>query len=164
MNCFKCDSDGHLFADCPERAPRRKRAPAAALASPAAQGEVKDYDAHLAAINAYVAAWQRGEITTGEKRRAISDENLMFYGEKCRPSLLWEGGPGDNTRLRGDARTLPQHSWAVAASAAIAQGEADEAAQAAGIRDAMGWSEEKKEQRRREKALAQVAESRSARR
>ena len=42
---------------------------------------MKDYDAHLAAINAYVAAWQRGEITTGEKRRAISDENLMFYGQ-----------------------------------------------------------------------------------
>ena len=111
-----------------------------------------------------MAALVRGaRITTGEKRRAISDENLaLLRSRSCRKELLWEGGPGDNTRV-GGCWTLPQHSWAVAASAAIAQGEADEAAQAAGIRDAMGWSEEKKEQRRREKALAQVAESRSAR-
>jgi Zinc knuckle len=41
MDCFRCGSDEHLSRDCDVRAPRRRRAPAAALASPAAQEEVK---------------------------------------------------------------------------------------------------------------------------
>jgi hypothetical protein len=100
-----------------------------------------------------VAAWQRGEITTGQKRRAVSDENLRYYGDECRKELLYEGGPGDNTVVGGLAWT----------AAALAQVEADAAVQAALIRDAMGWSPERKEQQRREQALAQVAESRAGR-
>ena len=104
-------------------------------------------------IDGYTAAWARGEITTGEKRRAISDENLAFYGPDCRKTLLWQGGPGDNTR----AGTL------AAAAAAIAGAEADAAAQAASARELMGWSPDQVETQRREKAALQAAESRRSR-
>jgi len=155
MNCFKCDSAEHLFADCPERAPRRKAAPAAAPPPPAgaAPSMAKDYDAHLAVIDGYVMAWSRGEISTGEKRRAIGDENLAYHGESCRKELQYTDGPGGSTRVGALA----------AVAAGQAQAEADAQAHAAGIRDAMGWSEDRKSQRLRELALAQVAESRAAR-
>ena len=153
-NCFKCGSDEHLFAACPDRAPRRKAAPGAAPAPRAAQnGEVKDFDAHMAVIGGYVAAWQAGEITTGEKRRAISDENQVYCGDKCRRELMWEGGPGDNTRVV----LVPP------GSAAAIEAETDAAENAAFIRDRLGWSQDRKEQQRREKALGQVAESRASR-
>ena len=154
-NCFKCGSDEHLFAACPARAPRRKAAPDAAPQPPAGaaqNGEVKDYDAHLALVEGYVAAWHAGEITTGEKRRAISDENLMHYGDTCRKEFLWDGGARDNTRVGAPPGTIE-----------IIAAETDAAENAAYIRDRMGWSEDRKEQQRREKALEQVSESRSSR-
>jgi len=158
MECFKCGSDEHLFARCPERAPRRKRAPAAAPqpSAVAALPSARDYDEHLAVIDEYVAAWHRGEISAGEKRRAVSDENLRYYGEGCRKELLYEGGPGDGTRVRQDD-DLP------VIAARVAETEADAVAWAAGIRDVMGWSEDLKAQRLRELALAQAAESRASR-
>jgi hypothetical protein len=154
MNCFKCGSDEHLFAACPARAPRRKAAPAPAAPPPAAAGEMevgKDFDAHLAAIDGYAAMWHRGEITTGEKRRAVSDENLAYYGDKCRPELLWQGGPGDSTRVGSPV------------AAEVPAALSDAVAQAGMIRDMMGWSAERKAQRLRDEALAQAAESRAAR-
>jgi hypothetical protein len=45
--------------------------------------------AHLGRIAAYVTAWQNDELTLAEKRRAISDENRMYYGPDCRRALLW---------------------------------------------------------------------------
>ena len=47
------------------------------------------YRDHLNRIDAYVAAWHAGKISIDEKRRAISDENRMFYGPDCRRNLLW---------------------------------------------------------------------------
>ena len=47
------------------------------------------YAAHMDLIDSYVAAWQRGELTIDQKRRAISDENQAFHGPECPRHLLW---------------------------------------------------------------------------
>lgn len=100
LNCFKCGSDEHLYAACPERTPRRKRSPAAAPAAPAAQ-EGKKTPLHP----------------------PVADVLMRRAPEEI----------------------------------------ADYTAQADRTRRLMGWSPDQQEQQRREKALAQVAESRAAR-
>jgi hypothetical protein len=149
LECYRCGGN-HRRRDCPAR----KKVPAAAPQPSAgtALPRSEDYDAHMAVISGYVTAWQRGEITTGEKRRGISDENLSFHGPDCRAALLWDGGPGDRTRVSGDGVTLAGHDAT----------PADPIPLAAAIRETMGWTLADREARLRELARLQVAESRRA--
>jgi Zinc knuckle len=70
MECFRCGDSGHFVADCPLQAP------------------AASHDEHLARIDACVAQWIAGQITTRRKRQLIADENRQYYGDDCRPVLL----------------------------------------------------------------------------
>jgi hypothetical protein len=74
MNCYACGSDDHLYRDCPERDTR----PPAAVAHP--DGRAGTRDDHLARIDGIAALWCEHKITVQQKRRAIADENLQWYG------------------------------------------------------------------------------------
>jgi hypothetical protein len=72
MKCYKCGIDGeHYAATCPELVP------------------ASSFDEHLARIDRIVNRWCDGEITREVKRRAISAENQLWYGEHCRRELTY---------------------------------------------------------------------------
>ena len=71
MACYRCHRPGHYADSCPESIP--------------AAGK----DEHLARIDAYVEDWIEGRITIDQKRRAISDENRLYYGDACPRRLIW---------------------------------------------------------------------------
>ena len=74
MNCYTCGSDDHLYRDCPGRETR----PPAGVAKPG--GRADTFEEHMERIDGYVALWHGRQITMQQKRRAIADENLQWYG------------------------------------------------------------------------------------
>jgi len=73
MNCYHCGEPGHFVAACPEMMP------------------ASSYEEHQARICEYVRRWALGEITMVQKRKMISDENLLWHGPKCSKALLASG-------------------------------------------------------------------------
>lgn len=67
--CFRCQQPGHIAADCPELRPATSKAE------------------HEGRIAAYIQPYWDGHLTEWQKRKAIAEENKMWYGEKCRPEL-----------------------------------------------------------------------------
>lgn len=67
--CFRCQQPGHIAADCPEQRPATSR---------------EEHDGRIAA---YIQRYWDGDLTGWQKRRAIAEENRMWYGSKCRPEL-----------------------------------------------------------------------------
>jgi len=47
------------------------------------------FDEHLARIGGYVASWAEGDMTREQKRRAISAENRLWYGDECPRRLIY---------------------------------------------------------------------------
>ncbi len=76
MRCYKCGQHGHFAANCPLNVP------------------ASDRDEHMARIDALVGQRAAGEISTEDKRRLISAENILFYG-------------ADNPLLRSRGLTYP---------------------------------------------------------
>ena len=71
MTCYHCGTPGHFVADCPMMVP------------------AASHEEHMARIDLYVAMWARGELGLEQKRKMISDENLLHYGPACPKRLLW---------------------------------------------------------------------------
>jgi hypothetical protein len=57
--------------------------------SPEAAAKDRAREIHMDIIESYVTAWQAGEMTLEQKRRAISDENRAYYGPGVRRALTW---------------------------------------------------------------------------
>lgn len=64
-DCFRCGEPGHWAANCPM------------LVRAAEPAE------HLARIGSFVAKWIDGQMSTEEKRIAIGQENMLWYGDAC---------------------------------------------------------------------------------
>ena len=71
MTCYHCGEPGHFVAECPKTVP------------------ASSHEEHMARIDSYVTMWHRGEITRDQKRKMISDENLLYYGTACPRKLIW---------------------------------------------------------------------------
>jgi hypothetical protein len=71
MKCFKCSEYGHSADICPLLVP------------------AQSFDEHIARIDRYVERWISGELTREAKRRSISAENILWYGEKCPRHLIY---------------------------------------------------------------------------
>ena len=69
--CYRCHRPGHYADSCPDSIPAASK------------------DEHLARIDAYVEDWIEGRITIDQTRRAISDENRLYYGDACPRKLTW---------------------------------------------------------------------------
>jgi len=54
-----------------------------------APGRADSRDEHLARIDAHVERWTEGHMSTEQKRRAISDENRLWYGDECPRRLVY---------------------------------------------------------------------------
>jgi hypothetical protein len=74
-DCYRCGSDEHLYADCPERVVAALSS-AAALPAPRASS----FEDHMDRITDAVRLWQSGQITRQAKREAIAAENLSWHG------------------------------------------------------------------------------------
>jgi hypothetical protein len=68
-DCFRCRQPGHAADGCHELRP--------------AAGQAE----HDARIAAYIQRWETRKWTPRQKQQAISDENKMWYGTKCRAAL-----------------------------------------------------------------------------
>ncbi len=73
MTCYHCGELGHFVAECPMMIP------------------ASSIEEHQARICGYAGRWARGEITLTQKRKMISDENLLWHGPKCSKALLAGG-------------------------------------------------------------------------
>lgn len=71
ITCYHCGQAGHFVAECPQMVP------------------ASSFGEHMARIDAYVGQWARHEISRDQKRKMISDENLLWYGPSCRKALTW---------------------------------------------------------------------------
>jgi hypothetical protein len=63
MKCFRCEEWGHGAESCPQ------------------QQRALDYGEHLARIDRFTARWVAGTLSRESKRKAISAENILWYGE-----------------------------------------------------------------------------------
>lgn len=70
MECFTCGGD-HRARDCDQQ-------PRTGVSLPTVKAA--DHDEHMARITGYAQLWHDGRITVNQKRRAIADENLQWYG------------------------------------------------------------------------------------
>ena len=69
--CFNCGSTDHWRDACP-------------LALRA-----DSYEEHLGRISGFVDQWADGDMTIEQKRLAIGQENMQWYGSACPSRLRW---------------------------------------------------------------------------
>ena len=69
--CHRCRETGHWAADCP------------------LQLRASSWDEHLGRIAGFINKMADGVLTIEQKRVAISTENILWHGDRCRRELMY---------------------------------------------------------------------------
>lgn len=70
-NCFRCGEPGHWANNCPLLLPAASEAE------------------HNGRLVKFIDRWVAGQMTTEQKRVAISTENQMWHGDNCKRALKY---------------------------------------------------------------------------
>ena len=71
MACYNCGSPDHWKDACPIAV------------------RAGSYAEHMARIASFVDRWVNGDMTIEQKRTAIGQENVQWYGPGCPSRLRW---------------------------------------------------------------------------